>query len=168
MKDPNLADTISFGNDGETFNGSLHVKSIILTRDTEDPAHTIGNWRYRVQVPADEALGNEFISTSYATPKAAIAALDSQLRPWINPWIWVVGVAVIIYFVHHTAWDSGNRDGIHDGVRYEFESLCGFSSAREIKRLNQEIPDHTSEVPVAVQRYCLDKLVEEAFINPGE
>lgn len=101
------------------------------------------------------------------TPKAAVAALDSQLRPWINPWLWLVAALVTVSYAYYIGLESGQRDGIQDGRHYQFERLCGFSPTRDINLLNQEIPDKNIEVPPDIQTHCLNSLMEEEF-TPSE
>lgn len=171
MSDSEHFEKIRFNQD-ETCNGNIPVESITLARDVLGTAQgsshiaTAGCWRYTVRTGNGE-WSQEYVSKSYPSLKAAITSIDSQLRPWIRPWVWLIAVVALIYFADRTGWESGNREGIQDGVQNEFESLCGFSPAQEIKLLNEKIPDRGSNVPVGIQEYCLNKLVNEADI-PGK
>lgn len=148
-------------NNGCYFNGfrleSIKLASYQKPWKKDDP----GSWRYYLEVPAEQASDEEdrrFYSKWYKTPKAAIAALDTKLRPWIHPRWWIITIPLILYF----SYQEGEKRGEMNGAKYQFVRLCGDTADN---MLHKKIPDSDNEVPAYVQNYCKEWLLDDVFTN---
>lgn len=166
MEENRNADVVRFSDDKGCYFNGFRLESITIT---SYPKHLenddLGNWRYCLEVPSDQVESKDerrFYSNWYKSPKATIAALDTKLRPWINPRWWIITIPLLLLI----SYQAGEHMGEMNGAKYQFEHLCGDSADN---MLHKKIPDQDNSVPAYIQNYCknwlLDDLVSHSLLD---